>query len=156
MSVRQDGSTITITTGGFIATLGTSGSTLIKSLSVNDTTKAQDGALVAHVQLGPDPEPGYSAPAVASLTGTIENAKVEQSGPVRAVVKLTGKYSGGGHEAFLPFTARVYVAADGTAVRIVHFFVYDGDQNKDFIKGLVRSTLFLLLIPSIHRDFFFC
>lgn len=52
---------------------------------------------------------------------------------------MTGKYSGDGHDDFLPFTVRFYVSAGSTSLRIVHFFVYDGDQTKDFIKGLGLS-----------------
>lgn len=51
---------------------------------------------------------------------------------------MTGKYSGKGHKDFLPFTVRFYIAAGATSLRIVHFFIYDGDQFKDFIKGIVR------------------
>lgn len=53
--------------------------------------------------------------------------------------QVTGKYSGGGHAAFLPFTLRFYISAGATAVRMVHFFIYDGDQFKDFIKAIVRT-----------------
>lgn len=58
--------------------------------------------------------------------------------------QVTGQYSGQGHSSFLPFTARLYVAAGGSAVRLVHFFIFDGDQNNDFIKGLVSHPLSLL------------
>jgi hypothetical protein len=52
---------------------------------------------------------------------------------------MTGKYTtttGAQHVDFLPFTLRFYVSAGATSVRMVHFFIYDGDQTKDFIKGL--------------------
>jgi hypothetical protein len=109
---------------------------------------------VVHVQEGPDPEPGESAPTVHTLYGTIDSATVEQDGPVRVVIKaclisfhflhmrsdslpqFTGKYSGEGHDSFLPFTARAYISAGATALRLVHFFIYDGKQTSDFIKGL--------------------
>lgn len=64
---------------------------------------------------------------------------------------MTGKYSGINHAAFLPFTARLYVSAGATAVRLVHFFVYDGDQNKDFIKGLVRVSAPPAPVLSAHE-----
>lgn len=55
---------------------------------------------------------------------------------------MTGKYtatSGGNHGDFLPFTLRLYVSAGATTIRISHFFIYDGDQFNDFIKGLGLS-----------------
>jgi len=121
---------------GFAATFNAAGDTPIASLELGGVKKGVDGKLVAHIQAGPDPDLGEQGPAVAVLNGVIDKLVVEQSGPVRAVLKATGKYSGGGHAAFLPFTARFYIAAGSTSIRIVHYFAYDGDINKDFIKGL--------------------
>lgn len=59
-----------------------------------------------------------------------------------AFKQVTGVHTGGGHNDFLPFITRFYVSAGATSLRTVHFFMYDGDQNKDFIKGIVRE-LFL-------------
>ncbi|KAI0075597.1 hypothetical protein K474DRAFT_1708867 [Panus rudis PR-1116 ss-1] len=137
VSVSQKGNTIVVTTGSFSATFNKSGNNLISSLNLEGKVKAQNGQLVVHVQNAPDePELDGARPSVTILTGNIDTVTVEQSGPVRAVIKVTGKYSGNGHAAFLPFNARFYIAAGATAVRLVHFFIYDGDQNKDFIKGL--------------------
>jgi hypothetical protein len=62
---------------------------------------------------------------------------------------VTGKYSGGGHDAFLPFTVRFYVSAGATALRVVHFFIFDGDQFSDFISALVRFPLHLVTNPQL-------
>lgn len=70
---------------------------------------------------------------------------------VTHLFQVTGKYSGGGHDAFLPFTARFYVTAGATALKLVHFFIYDGDQTKDFIKGLVNVLNDIMLYA--HSDF---
>src|SRR5262245_44381182 len=43
---------------------------------------------------------------------------------------------------WLPFTVRLYFFAGLDSVRMVHSFVFDGDQEKDFIRGLgVRFAL---------------
>ncbi|EJD39304.1 hypothetical protein AURDEDRAFT_116222 [Auricularia subglabra TFB-10046 SS5] len=136
VSVSQDASGITVSTGTFQAKFKRSGDTIIQSLSLAGVIKASSGQLVAHIQTGPDPELGQRAPPIVTLLGVVDNVSVEQRGPVRAVIKATGKYVGRGHAPFLPFTARFYVAAGATSVRLVHFFVYDGNQNADFIKGL--------------------
>lgn len=49
---------------------------------------------------------------------------------------MTGQYTGSGHADFLPFILRFYIAAGATTLRMSHFFIYDGDQFNDFIKGL--------------------
>ena len=107
------------------------------------------------MQDGPDEEELTGArPSVTDLYGNIESVSVEQSGPVRAVIKVSshtqllltwlilyqvsGKYKGDSHADIFPFFVRFYVTSGSTSLRLVHFFIYDGDQNKDFIKGLVR------------------
>ncbi|KAJ7368556.1 hypothetical protein DFH08DRAFT_28596 [Mycena albidolilacea] len=137
VSVSQTDSSVTVTTGSFTAKFNTSGTTLIDSLSLSGSVKAQNGTLVLLLQGGPDePEIDGAKPSVSTLNGNIEAVTVEQNGPVRAVVKVTGKYSGSGHADFLPFILRFYIVAGATTLRLSHFFIYDGDQFNDFIKGL--------------------
>ncbi|KAI5832951.1 hypothetical protein K523DRAFT_324967 [Schizophyllum commune Tattone D] len=155
VSLTQDASanTITINTGSFSVVLSTSGNTLVQSLSLDGAEKANGGKLVFHVQDGPDvdlSDGGDGAgPTVQELIGSIEKAEVEQEGPVRAVVKFTGTYAptsasatttatsaSATTTATFPFTLRAYVSAGSRALRLVHFFVWDGDKNKDFIKGI--------------------
>ena len=72
-----------------IATFNKSGNTLISQLTLDGKVKAQNGQLVAHIQDTPNqPELGGSQGNIAILTGNIETVNVEQSGPVRAVVKV--------------------------------------------------------------------
>lgn len=65
----------------------------------------------------------------------ITSAVLEQSGPVRAVVKLDGVHTDGTRR-WLPFSVRLYFTAGSEAVRMVHSFIFDGDPAKDFIRGL--------------------
>ncbi|KAF7355518.1 Secreted protein [Mycena sanguinolenta] len=90
VSVSQTDSSITVTTGSFSAQFNTSGTTLIESLSLSGTAKAQNGSLVLLLQGAPDePELAGSKPSVSTMNGNIESVTVEQSGPVRAVVKFS-------------------------------------------------------------------
>jgi hypothetical protein len=70
-----------------------------------------------------------------SFTGEVETATLEQSGPVRAVIKLEGKHKGNGRE-WLPFTLRLYFYAGADNVRVVHSFIFDGDATRDFIRSM--------------------
>jgi len=67
----------------------------------------------------------------------IERVSVEQTGPIRAVVKIEGKHT---HTAtgrrWLPFTLRLYFYAGGEALRVLHTIIFDGDESRDFIKGI--------------------
>ncbi|KAF9029154.1 hypothetical protein BDZ89DRAFT_1160004 [Hymenopellis radicata] len=140
VSVSQSDGLIAVSTGSFTVNFNTSGSPLIKSLTLDGAVKAESGSLVVYLQNAPDePEILGDKPSVNGMTGTISSVTVEQEGPVRAVIKVEGKYAGAEHDDFLPFIVRFYVSAGATTVRIVHFFIYDGDQTKDFIKALGLS-----------------
>ena len=75
------------------------------------------------------------------MRGGIERATLEQSGPVRVVVKLEGRMvePGGSGRVWLPFTVRLYFFAGSGEIKLTHSFVFDGDGNKDFLKGLGLS-----------------
>ncbi|KAF8068032.1 hypothetical protein FPV67DRAFT_1168676 [Lyophyllum atratum] len=137
VTVVDSSTSITVTTGTFSAKFNKSGNVLIDSLSISGKAQVQSGTLLVHVQGAPDePELEGPRPTVVATTGRVDSVTVEQKGPVRAVIKVTGKYTGGGHADFLPFTVRFYIAAGATSIRLVHFFIYDADQQKDFIKGI--------------------
>ncbi len=107
VSVSQSSTQITVTTGSFtgeffplrirtfyeipsaLAVFNTSGDVLIQSLLLDGQIKAQNGSLVVHLQNSPDePELVGDKPSVYALNGTIDSVTVEQSGPVRAVIKV--------------------------------------------------------------------
>lgn len=137
VSVVSDDTSITVSNGSLSVKFNTTGGTIIDSLALNGQVKARSGSLIVHLQNAPDePEVVGPRPSVFSMTAQATSVLVEQNGPVRAVIKATGKYSGGSHSDFLPFITRFYISANSNAIRMVHFFMYDGDQFSDFISGL--------------------
>ncbi|WP_419999484.1 Tat pathway signal sequence domain protein [Streptomyces boninensis] len=131
IAVKKSGRTITVSTGVITATLGTDGSELVRSITRGSTQIARNGRLVLHRQPDID-NPGAAYHAYES---DIREAKIEQDGPLRAVIRIDGKHRRHGH-AWLPFSIRLYFYAGADSFRMVHTITYDGDQNKDFIRGL--------------------
>lgn len=77
--------------------------------------------------------------AVEEFSGEIGKVTLEQSGPVRAVVKVEGEHApveDGARSAWLPLVVRLYFYAGGEAVRVMHTIVYDGEEREDFVRGL--------------------
>ncbi|MEV0621335.1 Tat pathway signal sequence domain protein [Nonomuraea sp. NPDC050404] len=130
ITVGTDGGQVTVDTGVITVVFARGGDHVVESISRGETVIAKDGRLVASRQDKPE-EPGKSE----SFTGRVSSVKVEQSGPVRAVVKVEGRHKKGRRE-WLPFTVRFYLYAGSDAIRVVHTFVYDGNENKDFLNGL--------------------
>jgi len=107
---------------------------VVTSIARDGAVVAKDGRLVGSTQNG---LPGESEDAITTKTfeSYIESVEVEQEGPVRAVVKVTGTHGRSG-SAWLPFTLRFSLFAGTDALRAVHTFIYDGDVQKDFLTSL--------------------
>ncbi len=130
IKIEESGDAVSIDTGLIRVQLPRKGSKLIKTVQRGGVEILRDGLLVA--QADSQPEPGASTRAYRS---ELESLTIEQRGPLRAVVRLQGKHSDS-KRAWLPFDLRVYLHAGSDAIRIVHSFVYDGDPQQDFIRGL--------------------
>jgi hypothetical protein len=136
VQVRQSETGYEIDTGRLKAIIPKSGDDILLSMSVDGKEVARNGHLVCILQDGPDGNPEDS-PRRQKYVGKVEKITLEQSGPVRAVVKLEGKHElPDGTRKWLPFVVRLYFYAGQDSVRMVHTIVYDGNEQKDFIRGL--------------------
>ncbi|MFC7303743.1 Tat pathway signal sequence domain protein [Streptomyces monticola] len=134
LTVGRSGGRITVDTGVITAELGTDGKHLVRSVRRGSTPVATDGRLVVLRQGEPDDGDTGSA-KWERFDGEISGAEVEQEGPVRAVVRIDGKHRKGAR-SWLPFSVRLYFYAGAESFRMVHTFTFDGDQDKDFIRGI--------------------
>ena len=130
--VVKDTDVISIDTGLIQCTLPRSGRTLIASLTREGREIARNGRLVCLRQDQADPG---GAP-VETFAGEISKVIVEQTGPVRAVVRIEGRHANESGRAWLPFVVRLYFYAGSDAIRVMHTIIYDGEEKKDFIRGL--------------------
>ncbi len=136
LAVVESAEAIEVQAGKLTVRVPRRGEHLVRALELDGREVARDGRLVGVVQDGPDAGPEAAAPREALAT-TLEQVTIEQRGPVRAVLKLEGRHRGGrsGRE-WLPFTVRLYVHAGSASVRLVHTVIFDGDPEKDFLRGL--------------------
>lgn len=134
VTARAAGDAILVTCGDHQWTIPTSGPALISGATVAGRSVMGPVALTVLAQ---DNAGLDDADAVhqTRYTGQTIKATIEQSGPVRAVIRLDGHHSDGTRK-WLPFTVRLYAHADAESLRIVHSFVWDGDADHDFIRGL--------------------
>ncbi len=66
----------------------------------------------------------------------VNEVKVENQGSVRACVRIEGQHTDSTGRQWLPFILRLYFYAGSDEMRIVHSFVFDGNQDQDFISSL--------------------
>lgn len=115
--------------------LNKKGDLIIDSIERNNKRQLLEGKLVMITQDHADTD--SEADIKKKLyTGEIDKISVEQQGPVRAVVKIEGSHRSGPQDVLIPFIVRLYFYHESESVKIMHTLVYDGDENKIFIKGI--------------------
>ncbi len=146
VSVRETADAVEMDNGIVTVVIPRRGPRLVSALRRGGRTVARDGRLVSLRKESPD----TVSPAEA-FVGETSAVTVEQRGPVRAVVRIDGRQkSETGSREWLPFTVRLYLHAGGDAVRLMHSFVYDGDEYKDFVAGL--GLRFTVPLPDAPHD----
>jgi len=136
LSVKTDSKSVTVDTGALKCSIPLSGSNIIDSMSLGGKNIAGASQLICVLQSGPADNPEDS-PKRERYLSNMKHVTVEQQGPVRAVVKIEGMHRGTqSKREWLPFTVRLYFYSGQTSVRIVHTIVFDGDQEKDFVRGV--------------------
>ena len=133
VTVRQSAAAIDIDTGKLQCRLPRQGLSLIDSMTMEGRVVARQGRLLCTLEDHTNPD----MVRLDHFTGSIKKVTVEQTGPVRAVVKIEGTHKADkGAREWLPFTVRLYFYGGQADVRMVHTIIFDGDQEKDFIRGL--------------------
>jgi hypothetical protein len=131
VSVDEKADAVIVNTGVIRCELPRRGSLLIASVKRGDDTILRDGHLIGTRQDSPE-----SGTKVEDFSSWIRSLEVEQSGPIRAVVKIDGMHRTPNGREWLPFSARLYFHAGSDGIRMTHTFVFDGDEHQDFISGL--------------------
>jgi hypothetical protein len=135
LAVRESQDAVDVDTGVVRCRIPRRGASLIESLERDGKPIARDARLVCLRQDQPQLDDAGTLTR-ESFAGTVDGVTVEQSGPVRAVVRIDGKHVNAAGRAWLPFTMRLYFYAADDSIRILHTFVFDGDEHKDFLAGL--------------------
>jgi len=112
-----------ISTGKIDAFVSKQGKCLMDSLLLDGKKIGGSCQLVASLKDG------------SSFTSAIHNVEIERQGKMSAVVKISGVHQNDQRQ-WLPFTVRLYFYGQSDQVKMVHSFVYDGEQTKDFIASL--------------------
>ncbi len=111
-------------TGRLSAYIPKSGAFLLDSLCLNGKRVGGKASLVAST-------------ATDTYRSDITSVKIERAGRVRTVVKVEGVHrSQKTGRAWLPFIVRLYFYQGSDQVKMVHTFIYNGDEQKDMITSL--------------------
>lgn len=135
LKITETSSTIRVETGIVTAYLPKRGEFLLDSLLYKGVKVGGAARLVCSTQseptLGSTPQVSFT-----NYAGSIKQVTVERAGNVRAVVKIEGVHRSEAGREWLPFVVRLYFYGSSEQVKMVHSFVFDGNQQKDFIRSL--------------------
>ncbi len=139
VTVDENADAVTVNTGTVVCVVPRRGPVMVRSVTRSGVEVMRQVKLVAQ----------SSADANASgeptgFEGVVEQLDIEQRGPQRAVLRLRGQHRAAqpgaagpqARRAWLPFDLRLYFYAGGDALRVMHSWVFDGDPQFDFIRGL--------------------
>ena len=121
--VVDESKCIVVNTGGITAYVAKSGKHLFDSLCIKGKRVAGAAMLVAST-------------TDDVFTSRLTKVEVERSGAVSAVVKFEGVHRSASGREWLPFVVRMYFYAGSEQIRLVHTFIYNGDEKKDMIRSL--------------------
>ena len=159
IAITETPEDIQIETGLISVFIPRRGDFLIDSLLYKGTKVGEKARLICNTQNEPIQE-NTSQISFTHYIGEIKSVTIERLGSVRALVKLEGIHrnrnkkidtnhsEGEGNYAnnsdmnkrnnreWLPFVVRLYFYGGSEQIKMVHSFIYDGDQKKDFIRSL--------------------
>ena len=145
MDVRVTDTQLQIGTGRLKAYMPRQGRNILDSLVLDGVRIGGYAWLVASIH-AKTPLTDSKAPLIESkapliekempLISHIDTVVLERSGNVSAVVKIEGRHQAEDGRLCLPFTLRMYFWKDTQQVKVVHTFIYDGDEHHDFISSL--------------------
>ncbi|HTU68396.1 MAG TPA: hypothetical protein VMF52_20805 [Steroidobacteraceae bacterium] len=125
---------IDVDTGAMSCRFPRAGNVVIAAVARDGREALRDGRLVL-LRQDRGATDGDARTTQETFEGAIEDVTIEQRGPLRAVLRIQGKHANAARR-WLPFTLRVHLHAGSEALRILHTIVFDGDESRDFIRGL--------------------
>lgn len=152
IKVTETEDAFVVDTGIMTCTINKQGRGIIRSIMRGGAEVCSGGELVC-IREEASTVSGTRIWKEEKFTGSTLRTKVEQRGPVRAVVRLDGRHrsGSGGARQWLPYTIRLYFYAGLSSIRLMHTFYYDGNPHEDYIKGLGVLFMVPLRGPLYNR-----
>lgn len=151
LHIEETKEEVKVNTGKLVFTLGKRGESVIRSIERGDHVICSGSKLLC-IREEQHELSGSRTVREEHFQSKILRAVVEQSGPVRGVVRIEGVHHNTAvGSLWLPFKLRLYFYAGVDSFQIVHTFVYDGNPHQDFIKGLGIAFTVPMSGPLFNR-----
>ena len=108
---------------------------IIDSIVTSGVMTAVDGRLVGTVK----DSPHVGSVGASDMKSRLLYSGIERNGAERAVILLKGVHRSENGREWLPWTIRLSAFGTSPEIKMTHSFIFDGDQDKDFISALGMS-----------------
>ncbi|MBR6358558.1 MAG: hypothetical protein IKS11_02825 [Lachnospiraceae bacterium] len=135
ISVTETEREFTVYNGCVTVTIEKDGKHIFKSIEKNGRITAREAVPVLMLE-EPFETQGYKARFDHTYEGVSDHVEIEEAGSLQYIFKFTGSHVDKDGNKKLPFIIRMKVQYMCETLQFTHTFVYDGDENKDFLKGL--------------------
>ena len=135
LSIEDDGVRLTLDNGCFCTRITRGSNLLFDSVSAERGEIASKARAVLQLE-EPAQLDGYEARVTKPYAGVVKEIELEEQGALQCILKFTGCHRNKDGEEKMPFIIRMRINWECPTLHFTHTFLYDGDEDKDFLKGL--------------------
>jgi hypothetical protein len=154
LHVKPDGAGYVVVAGDLQIHIPGAGDCLFDEVSVGGVKRASKACPVLLLE-EPITSDGAKGKLEKTYRGVVEEVSLEEEGPLRAVIKYRGCHISSSGEKKIPFLIRMNVGLDRKELTFTHTFLYDGEEEKDFLKGIGLQFLVPLQGAMYNRHVMF-
>ena len=135
LTIEEDDQSIVLHTGEMTLHITKNSDTLFDTAVINGTVRLQNARPVLQLEEPLNMEDG-TARLTRQYAGRIHKTTIEECGELQVIIKYEGTHVSKDGVPKLPFIIRMTVGANQKDFRFMHTFLYDGDEEKDYLKGI--------------------
>lgn len=135
LCVREEADVYFVDAGRLQVKVPKTGDKLLTDLTLDGCLQVKDADLILQLEER-SKEDETSVFRIVPYAGKIESVSIEEQGPVMVTFCLTGTHVNKDSRRVLPFIIRESIFCDSPKIDFEHTFLFDGDEQKDFLKGM--------------------
>ncbi len=135
LSFKDDGKRIQVNNGIFCVQVTRGSGLLFDEVRTPQGVAASQAKAVLQLE-NPVLLEGCEARVTKPYEGIVKEVEVEEQGALQCILKCTGSHRDKNGEEKIPFIIRIRINQNSPVLHFTHTFLYDGDEDKDFLKGL--------------------
>lgn len=135
ITLQEKEEMLLLNNGCFTISIPKKGDFLFEKIEKAGSVCACKGRLVLQLE-NPVCVDGYAAKLQKKYQGKIQEVEIEETGALQVILKFSGIHQNKEGEEKFPFLIRMKIGYQCDDLQFTHTFLYDGDEDKDYLKGM--------------------